>query len=419
MRSKIMKEGAQKAATRCLLNSTGLSNNEIGKPWIAVVNSYTEIVPGHIHLNTLVKAVKEGIWQAGGVPFEFNTIAVCDGIAQGTQGMKYSLPSRDLIVDTIEIMVEGHGFDAMVLVPSCDKTVPAHLMAAARLNIPSIVLTGGSMLSGRYKGDELSLVEMREYIGQYKKGEITEKELAKIETLACPTAGSCSMIGTANTMAALTEALGMSLPGCATIPAVYAEKVRLARKTGQVIMTLLEKEVLAKEIMTYDALQNAISVNMAIGGSLNAVLHLTALAQELGIEKFNLDLFDKISKVTPLLCSLKPSGEFSFLDLHNVGGIQAVMAELLRHKLLLPTPKTVTGNTQGELLETVPNLEKNSIIKSVDNPVHPSGGITILYGNLAPQGAVIKQSAVSSDMLKHQGFAKVFDKKLRRPFDVK
>jgi dihydroxy-acid dehydratase len=407
MRSIIIKDGVQRAAARALLKSMGLSQEDIDKPWIAVVNSFTEVVPGHVHLATITKAVKEGILMSGGVPFEFNTIAVCDGIAQGTQGMKYSLPSRDIIVDTIEIMIEAHRFDGMVLIPSCDKTVPAHLMSAARLNIPSIIVTGGPMLPGWYNGEEISLVEMREFIGKVRKGEMTEKELFHVEELACPSAGSCSMLGTANTMAAITEALGMSLPGCATSHGVMADKLRIARDSGRQIMNLLKIPLLPKHIMTEKALINAITVDMALGGSLNSVLHLTALAEELELD-ISLKLFDEISQKTPVLCSLKPAGIHSIWKLDSSGGVPSVMLELTRN--LFTEVITVTGKTIKDNLANLSNRKiKDSIIHSIQSPVRKEGGIAILYGNLAPDGAVIKQIAVKHEMMEHQGPARVFE----------
>lgn len=407
MRSSRIKDGVQRTAARALMKSMGLEQEDIAKPWIAVVNSFTEIVPGHVHLNKIANAVKEGILMFGGVPFEFNTIAVCDGIAQGTQGMKYSLPSRDLIVDSVEIMIEAHGFDGMVLIPSCDKTVPAHLMAAARLNIPSILVTGGPMLPGWYNGEEISLVEMREFIGKVRKGEMTEQELFHVEELACPSAGSCSMLGTANTMAAITEALGMSLPGCATSHGVMADKLRIARHSGRQIMNLLRIPLLPKQIMTEKALINAITVDMALGGSLNSVLHLTALAEELELD-ISLKLFDEISQKIPVLCSLKPTGEHSIWKLDRSGGIPSLMDELTPN--LFTEVITVTGNTIGKNLDQIASKKpKGSIIHSLKTPVLKEGGIAILYGNLAPNGAVIKQVAVKSEMKEHKGPARIFE----------
>ena len=406
-RSIKIKDGVQRAAARALVKSMGLGQEDIAKPWIAVVNSFTEIVPGHVHLNKIAKAVKEGILLSGGMPFEFNTIAVCDGIAQGTQGMKYSLPSRDIIVDSIEIMIEAHGFDGMVLIPSCDKTVPAHLMAAARLNIPSIIVTGGPMLPGWYNGEEISLVEMREFIGKVRKGEMTEEELLHVEELACPSAGSCSMLGTANTMAAVTEALGMSLPGCATSHGIMADKLRIARTSGRQILNLLRIPLLPRQIMTEKTIINAITVDMALGGSINSVLHLTALAEELELN-ISLIHFDEISKKTPVLCSLKPAGVHSIWKLDRSGGIPFLMLELTPN--LFTETITVTGKTIRENLDQFPSKQtKDSIIHSSQSPVRKEGGIAILYGNLAPNGAVIKQVAVKSEMMELQGPARVFE----------
>lgn len=407
LRSNIMKKGVSRATTRALLKSTGIKQEDIEKPWVAVVNSWNEIVPGHIHLNKLSEAIKKGILTQGGHPFEFHTIAVCDGICQGTEGMKYSLVSRDVITDSIEIMINAHGFDGMVLIPSCDKSIPAMLNAAARLNIPSIVITGGPMLPGEYNGNKITLVDMREYIGKFKSGVITETELLQIEEIACPSAGSCSMMGTANTMAALTEALGMSLPGCATSHAITKSKIQYAQETGKQIMNLVEKQIFPKQIMTMNALLNAITVDMAIGGSLNSVLHLTALANELGIE-LPLTLFDQISKETPLLCSLKPSGNNTLLDLDNAGGIPAVMAELNKKNKLILDCINITGLTLRELVNKWKNTD-SQVIRSINNPFKKEGSIAVLFGNLAPKGAIVKQSAVKEEMKVHTGPARPFD----------
>lgn len=410
MRSSNMKDGVQRAAARSLLKSTGLRQQDIEKPWIAVVNFYTEIVPGHVHLRTISEAVKKGVLMEGGYPLEFNTIAVCDGIAQGTAGMKYSLPSRDIAVDSIEIMIEAHGFDAMVLIPSCDKTVPASLMAAARLNIPSIIVTGGPMLPGEYCGEELSLVEMREFIGQTRSGQISEDELHRFEEIACPSAGSCSMMATANTMAAVTEALGMSLPGCATAHAVYADKSRIATESGQQIVQIVKNDIKPRDIMTKESLRNAVTVDMALGGSLNSVLHLLAIASELEISDFSLTDFDEIGRRTPQLCSLKPSGQNSVWKLDQSGGIQAVMLELAKGDLLNTDTLSVTGLSLKENLKR-PFVQriKESIIHSLQKPVNIEGSIAVLYGSLAPNGAVVKQSAVDPSMRVHKGPAKVFE----------
>ncbi len=410
MNSKEMKDGIQRSAARSLLKSTGLRLEDIERPWVAVVNFFTEVVPGHVHLRELANTVKEGVFLGGGQPFEFNTIAVCDGIAQGTEGMKYSLPSRDLAVETIEIMIRAHGFDAMVLLPSCDKTVPASLMAAARLNIPSIILTGGPMFPGNYCGRELSLVEMREYIGRVRAGELSKEELLQIESIACPSAGSCSMMATANTMAAVTEAVGMSLPGCATAHALMAEKQRLARSSGQMVIELLNNKTTPRKIMTEKALQNAVTVDLSLGGSLNSVLHMMAIAQELEIKNFDLSVFNKLTERVPQLCALKPSGQDSVWKLDLAGGIPAVMRELAKGNLLHTDEITVAGKTlEQNLSEFHFPAEKHSIIHTVKNPVKTQGGIVVLSGTLAPKGAVIKQAAVPSSMVEFAGPARVFD----------
>ena len=405
MRSNLVKKGVQRAASRALLKSLGLNDEEIARPWIAVVNSWNEIVPGHIHLRKISEAVKKGVRSAGGTPFEFDTIAVCDGMIQGTIGMRYSLPSRDLITDSIEIMAEAHQFDAMVLIPSCDKSVPGHLMAAARLNLPSIVVTGGPMLPGLYKGRELTLVDMREFIGAVNVGKITEEELKTIESYACPCPGSCSMMGTANSMVAVTEALGMSLPGCATLHAVDSKKIRVAEDSGERIIGLLRDGVRPADIMTEDAFLNAITVDMALGGSLNTCLHLPAIAYELGI-KIDLGTFDAISRKTPYLCPIKPAGPYNLKDLDKAGGIPAVMKEV--KPLLRLNCITVNGKTVKENIEKVKILNRD-VIHPLENPVHVEGSIVVLKGNLAPKGAVVKHVAVNPKMLKHSGPAKVFD----------
>jgi dihydroxy-acid dehydratase len=406
LRSDIMKVGVDRTAQRALLKSLGLTNNDISKPWIAVVNSYSEIVPGHIHLNKLADAVKAGIKSAGGTPFEFHTIALCDGICQGTLGMKYSLPSRDLIADTVEVMIQAHQFDAMAMISSCDKIVPGHLMAAARLDIPTIVLTGGPMLPGRYHGKKITTTHIREYSGKARKGEISMEELQCIEDSACPGPGSCAMMGTANTMACLTEALGMSLPGCATAHAASARKVKLAKETGKRIMDLVSKNITPSKIMTREAFENAITVDMAIGGSLNACLHLPAIASELGI-KIDLDDFNRVAKKTPHLCPIVPSGEYTMEDFDEAGGIPALLKELSR--VINWDSMTVTGDTLRSYVEGAERTRRPEVIRSVDNPVHKEGGVAVLKGSLAPGGALVKQVAVNPSMLEHEGSAIVFN----------
>jgi dihydroxy-acid dehydratase len=405
LRSREMIEGRERAAHRALLHALGLTKKEVLQPFIAVVNSWNEIVPGHIHLRTLAESVKAGVRLAGGTPFEFNTIAICDGLCQGHVGMKYSLPSREVIADSIELMVEAHRFDAMVLISGCDKVVPAHLMAAARLNIPSIILTAGPMIPGRYAGKTITLSDMRELIGATITGKMTDAELNEIEQLACPGPGTCSMLGTANTMAIITEALGMSLPGCATAHAVDAKKQMLAKESGMQIISLLEKDITPSEIMRPEAFENAIRVDMAIGGSLNSLLHLPAIARELGIV-LDLEIFEKISRETPYIAAIKPAGPFTMHDLEEAGGVQAVMKELAEflHLDIL----TVSGKTVKENLERAKVLNR-SIIRSINSPMYIHGGIAVLKGNLAPNGCVVKQVAVDPTMFHHVGPAKVFD----------
>jgi dihydroxy-acid dehydratase len=404
-RSSLIKDGVQRTISRSLLKSTGIGDEEIARPWIAIVNSWNEIVPGHIHLRELSEAVKGGVRSAGGTPFEFDTIAVCDGMLQGTIGMRYSLPSRELIADTIEVMVEGHRFDAMVLICGCDKNVPAHLMAAARLDIPSIVVTAGPMLPGLFQGRQVTLTDGREFIGAFKAGRLTESELKEVEDSICPGPGTCSMLGTANTMAVITEALGMSLPGCATAHAVSSRKRRIAEESGSKVMELLKKGIKPSDIMTQPAINNAITIDVALGGSLNACMHIMAIASELGFT-VGLDDFDQISRRTPHVSALKPSGPYSFLDLDHAGGIPAVtqvLSPLLNLEVL-----TVTGELLGRNIRHVKS-KMGEVIQPLESPIHPEGGVAVLYGNLAPEGALVKQVAVKPEMMKHEGDARVFD----------
>ncbi|MFB0560999.1 MAG: dihydroxy-acid dehydratase [Candidatus Lokiarchaeia archaeon] len=405
MRSDLIKKGVRRCTQRALLKSLGQDDESIERPWVAVVNSWNEIVPGHVHLRSISKAVKEGVNAAGGTPFEFDTIAVCDGLCQGTIGMRYALPSRDLIADTIEIMVQAHMFDAMVLIPSCDKTVPGHLMAAARLNIPSIVVTGGPMLPGVYKGQTITTVEMREFVGKFLVGEVSEDELSIIEGLACPGPGSCAMLGTANTMAAVTEALGMSLPGCATAHAMDAKKIRIAKETGERAVRLLEEQLLPRDIMTFQAFVNAIIVDLALGGSLNATLHIPAIAQEANVN-LGLDTFDELNSITHHICNLLPSGPYNLKDLDEAGGIPAVMKEL--SGILNLNSITVIGKSVKENIKDAEVL-RPEVVRPFDNPFHPEGGLAVLKGNLAPNGSVCKHVAVVEAMLVHRGPAKVFE----------
>lgn len=405
MRSDEIKDGVERAGHRALLHSLGVTKDELNKPFVAVVNSFSEIVPGHVHLRRLAEAVKAGVRAAGGVPFEFNTIAICDGLAQGHSGMCYSLPSRDLIADSIELTVEAHRFDAMVMLPSCDKIVPGHLMAAARLDLPTIVVTGGPMLPGYWRGQKLTLVDAREAVGRVKTGKLSELELAEIEQAACPGPGSCAMMATANTMACVTEALGMSLPYCAMTHAEDAAKDRLAQESGRQVVELLKKNVKPSDIMKPESFENAITVDVALGGSLNTVLHLPAIASELGI-KIPLERFDEISQRVPHLCALKPAGPHTALDFAKAGGVPALMKQL--ESLLNLSTLTVTGKMLSKNIEKAKVLN-SAIIRPLSKPINREGSIAVLKGNLAPRGAVVKQAAVSTKMKRHEGPARVFD----------
>jgi len=407
MRSDMAKKGLAKAPHRSLLKADGLTDEEINRPLVAVVNSYNEIVPGHINLDKIADAVKAGVRMAGGTPIEFSTIGICDGIAMNHMGMKYSLPSREIIADSVELMVQAHAFDAMVMIPNCDKIVPGMLMAAARINIPTIVVSGGPMLAGRYKGKDIDLISVFEDVGAFKSGKIDEKELAEIEEHACPGCGSCSGMFTANSMNCLTEVIGMGLPGNGTIPAVYAERIRLAKKAGMTIMSLLEKNIKPRDIMTSEAFQNALTVDMALGCSTNTVLHLPAIAREAEVD-INLEMVNKVSAKTPNLCKISPAGSHHMQDLYEAGGVYAVMSELKKKDLLNLELITVTGKTVGENIAKVSNLN-TEVIRPIDNPYSETGGLAVLWGNLAPEGAVVKQSAVVPEMLEHEGPAIVFD----------
>jgi dihydroxy-acid dehydratase len=403
MRSDVTKVGRERAPHRALLKATGLCDEEIRRPFIGVVNSFNDFIPGHIHLDKLGEAVKAGILSAGGVPFEFQTIGVCDGIAMGHEGMRYSLPSRELIEDSIEIMAQAHQLDGLVMIPSCDKIVPGHIMAAGRLNLPTIVVTGGPMMPGFACDKELDLINVFE--GWQAGGET----LNVLEEMACPGAGSCAGLFTANTMACLTEAMGLSLPGCATTHAVDARKMRQAKLSGMKIMDLIERGITARQIVTPAALDNAIRVDMAIGGSTNTVLHIMAIAAEYGLD-LNLDRFDQLSRETPHLVNLRPGGPHHILDLDRAGGIPAVMNRLA--SLLSLDALTVTGKKLGENLDAfrpVNPLTNAAVIATLEAPVHVQGGIAIMFGNLAPEGAVVKQTAVSASMLTHTGSAVVYN----------
>lgn len=407
MKSDSMKKGVQCAPQRSLLHALGMTDEEIAKPLIGIVSSYNEIVPGHMNIDKIVNAVKTGVAMAGGNPVVFPAIAVCDGIAMGHQGMKYSLVTRDLIADSTEAMALAHAFDALVMVPNCDKNVPGLLMAAARLNIPTIFVSGGPMLAGRVQGCKTSLSSMFEAVGSYNTGKITAEELHEYENKACPSCGSCSGMYTANSMNCLTEVLGMGLKGNGTIPAVYSDRIQLAKHAGMKIMELLEKNIRPRDIMTEDAFRNALTMDMALGCSTNSMLHLPAIAHECGIE-LNLDIANEISSHTPNLCHLAPAGRTYMEDLNEAGGIYAVMNEINKLGLLKTDLITVTGKTIAENIAGCVNKNPD-VIRSVDNPYSKTGGIAVLRGNLAPDGCVVKRSAVAPEMLKHSGPAKVFN----------
>lgn len=403
--SSLIKDGPERAPHRSLLRALGLSTRDIARPFIAIVNSWNEIIPGHIHLKRLAQAAKDGVRTAGGTPFEFNTIGICDGLAMGHQGMRYSLASREIIADSIEVMIKAHYFDAMVLISSCDKIVPGHLMAAARLDIPSIVITGGPMMPGRFRGRSVDLMTVFEALGEFRKGRVTQNDLRELEECACPGPGSCAGLFTANTMACLTEALGMSLPGCGAMHATDPAKERLAKESGRQIMALLNEGLTPSDIMTEKAFKNAITVDMALGGSTNTVLHLSAIAQELGL-RVTLDEFDRISRTTPHICDLRPSGRYFMREFEKAGGVPALLKRL-QSKLNLGV-LTVTGKRLSEVIRKNRVLD-DQIIRPLSDPIHAEGGIAILRGNLAPKGAVVKFSSVPTNMLRFKGPAVLFD----------
>jgi dihydroxy-acid dehydratase len=406
-RSMAVTEGYQRAPNRALLRSLGITEKEMHQPFIGVANAWNTIVPGHLHLRMLSEKVREGIVAAGGVPFEFGVIGICDGIAMGHEGMRYSLPSRENIADSIELMVEAHRFDGFVGVGTCDKIVPGMLMAAARLNIPALMVTGGPMLPGTKDGKDLSLTDIFEGVGKVAQGTMTEETLTELESCAMPGCGSCQGLYTANTMACLTEAMGMSLPSCAAIPAVDTAKLRIARDSGERILELVKKEIRARDIITLPALRNAIRVDMALGGSTNTVLHLMALGEETGIH-LSLEDFNAISEEIPHLSAMQPSGPYTMFDLYHAGGVPAVLSRIRTH---LENAPTVSGLS---ILEIAGNgrISDDRIIRPLDNPVHQGGGLKILYGTLAPGGAVVKSAAVSEKMWHHTGPARVFDGEL-------
>ena len=400
-------DGVKNAPHRSLFHALGLTEEEQKRPLVGIVSSYNEIVPGHMNLDKIVDAVKLGVAMAGGTPIVFPAIAVCDGIAMGHVGMKYSLVTRDLIADSTEAMALAHGFDALVMVPNCDKNVPGLLMAAARVNVPTVFVSGGPMLAGRVEGKKTSLSSMFEAVGAYNAGKIDDEKLLEYECKTCPTCGSCSGMYTANSMNCLTEALGMGLKGNGTIPAVYSARIELAKHAGMAVMELLKKNIRPRDIMTEEAFVNALTVDMALGCSTNSMLHLPAIAHECGIE-LNLDIANKISEKTPNLCHLAPAGRTYMEDLNEAGGVYAVMNELVKKNLLNLDCMTVTGKTMGENIEGCINLDPD-VIRPTENPYSETGGIAVLKGNLAPDGSVVKRSAVLPEMLVHEGPAKVFD----------
>ena len=407
MRSDITKKGSQRSAHRSLFHAMGYTNEELQRPMIGVVNSFNEIVPGHMHLREIADAVKMGVAEAGGMPVEFPAIAICDGIAMGHDGMKYPLASRELIADSIEAVANGHAFDGLVMIPNCDKIVPGMLMAAGRLNIPTVVVSGGPMLAGRWKGRDISVSTMFEAAGKFEAGELSADEMEAMEFRACPSCGSCAGLFTANTMNSLTEVLGMGLAGNGTIPAAYSGRRRmLAKKAGWAVMDLVKKNVLPRDIMTLEAFENAIAVDMAIGGSTNTVLHLPAIAHEAGVD-LSLDLFDEISRKARYITKMSPGGSYHMQDLDEAGGISAVMKELTKIGLIHTDCLTVTGPLKDRLAHAF--VENHEVIHDIDNAYMNKGGIAILKGNLAPLGSVLKESAVEKELLTYEGTAKCYD----------
>jgi len=407
MRSDVVKKGAARAPHRSLLKALGITDEEMNKPFIGVAQAANEIIPGHLHLKEIARAAKAGIRMAGGVPFEFSTIGVCDGIAMNHEGMKYSLPSRELIADSIEVMAKAHAFDALVLVPNCDKIVPGMIMGALRVNIPTILVSGGPMLAGFYQGKNIALSNVFEAVGKFQTHSISEQELKEVEDCACPGIGSCAGLYTANSMNIWTEAVGIALPGNGTIPAVDANRIRIAKHTGMKIMELLKKEVKFLDLITKKAIENAIAVEMALGGSSNTMLHSLAIASEAGVP-LDIDDFNRIREQVPQLCSLSPAGEYYIQDLDRAGGISALLKELTRKQIIHTGEMTVTGKNVGQNIENALTLD-HKVIRTIEEAYNPKGGIIFLKGNLAPQGAVVKSSAVHPDMLKHQGPARVFN----------
>ncbi|OGD22164.1 MAG: dihydroxy-acid dehydratase [Candidatus Aminicenantes bacterium RBG_16_63_16] len=407
MTSDKVKQGPERAPHRSLMKAMGYTDREIAAPWVGIVNAWNELVPGHIHLDRVARAAKTGVLAAGGTPMEFPAIGVCDGLAMGHAGMHYSLPSRELVADSIETMALAHQLDALVLITNCDKITPGMLMAAARVNIPAVLVSGGPMLAGRRNGRALSVSSVFEAVGAFKDGRLSEAELHDYEQRSCPGCGSCAGMFTANSMNCLSEALGLALPGNGTIPAVHAERIRLAKEAGTVVMSLLSKGIKPRDIMTMEAFFNALAVDMALGGSTNSILHLQAIAREAGLF-LGLEAVEAVSRRTPNLCRLSPAGPHHVEDLDAAGGVPAVMHELLRKGLVNSRLITATGKTVGDNLAQAQNRDPG-IIRPVDDPFSPDGGLAVLRGNLAPQGSVVKRSAVASQMLRHRGRARVFN----------
>ena len=407
MRSDLMKKGIERAPHRSLMKAMGYTNEEINRPLLGIAQAHNEIIPGHIHLDKILEAVKTGVRMAGGTPIAFGTIGVCDGIAMNHTGMKYSLASREIIADSVEIMAQAHPFDGLVMIPNCDKVTPGMLMAMLRVNIPSIMVSGGPMLTGRFQGKDVHLVSVFEGVGRVKANTMTEEELCELEDSACPGCGSCAGMFTANSMNCLTEAIGLGLPGNGTIPAVAAARIRLAKQAGMAVLNLLDKNICPRDIATAEAFENAMAVDMALGCSTNTVLHVPAIAHEAGLD-LTLDLFNGVSEKAPHLCSLIPGGPHSLQQLDEAGGVPGVISELSKKNIIHLNVMTVTGKTLGENLTRV-RVHDHNIIRSTDNPYHAKGGIAVLYGNLAPDGAVVKQSAVADEMLVHEGPARVFN----------
>ncbi|MBN1037373.1 dihydroxy-acid dehydratase [Clostridium botulinum] len=407
MKSDAIKKGPGKAAQRSLLKALGLTNEEISRPIIGIVSSQNEIIPGHMNLDKITEAVRKGILMSGGTPLVIPTIGVCDGIAMGHEGMKYSLVTRELIADSIECMAKAHAFDALVLIPNCDKIVPGMVMGALRVNVPSVVISGGPMLAGKHKGKDISLTTMFEAVGSYENGTMDEKELCDLEECACPTCGSCSGMFTANSMNCLCEVLGIALPGNGTIPAVFSERIRLAKKAGMAVMDMLKNDIKPRDIINERSIMNALKADMALGCSTNSVLHITAIANEAKVN-MNLDIINDLSSKTPDLCKLAPASNIHIENLYAAGGITAIMNELSKKDILDLDCITVTGKTQGENIKGV-TVKDYNVIRPIDNPYSENGGIAILRGNLAPDGAVVKRAAVLPEMLVHEGPARVFN----------